>query len=73
MTAASPSLPFGTKAKVTNKETGQSANVTVTDRGPFVEGRILDVSPKAAHKLGMKTSGVAEVRVEPVEAPELRR
>jgi rare lipoprotein A len=73
MTAASRTLPFGTKAKVTNKETGQSAHVTVTDRGPFAKGRILDVSPKAADRLGMKASGVVEVRVEPVDTPESAR
>ena len=59
LTAASKTLPLGSKAKVTNTETGRSVKVTVTDRGPFVKGRILDVSPRAADKLGMKEDGVA--------------
>lgn len=70
LTAASPTLPLGTKAKVTNQDTGQSVNVTVTDRGPYAKGRILDVSPKAADHLGMKQSGVADVKVEPVQPPK---
>jgi rare lipoprotein A len=69
MTAASPTLPLGTTAKVTNAETGQSVHVTVTDRGPYAKGRILDVSPKAAGQLGMKEDGVAKVRVQPVTVP----
>jgi len=73
LTAASPTLPFGTKAKVTNKETGQSVNVTVTDRGPFANDRILDVSPKAADRLGMKSSGVAQVKVQPLHVPDPAR
>lgn len=69
LTAASPTLPLGTTAKVTNAETGQSVHVTVTDRGPYAKGRILDVSPKAADRLGMKEDGVAKVKVQPVRAP----
>ena len=69
MTAASPTLPLGSTAKVTNAETGESVHVTVTDRGPYAKGRILDVSPKAAAQLGMKDDGVARVRVEPMRAP----
>lgn len=69
MTAASPTLPLGATAKVTNTETGQSVHVTVTDRGPFAKGRILDVSPKAADRLGMKEDGVAKVKVQPVKVP----
>lgn len=68
LTAASKTLPLGAKAKVTNTETGKSVRVTVTDRGPYVKGRILDVSPKAADKLGMKHDGVAPVRVKPLRA-----
>lgn len=73
MTAASPDLPLGTKARVTNQETGRSVEVTVNDRGPFDKGRILDVSPKAADRLGMKSSGVAEVEVRPVQKPKSER
>jgi len=69
LTAASKTLPLGAKARVVNTETGKSVKVTVTDRGPYVKGRILDVSPKAADKLGMKGDGVAEVKVKPLEIP----
>jgi len=69
MTAASPSLPLGTKAKVTNARNGKSVQVTVTDRGPYAKNRILDVSPMAARRLGMKTKGVAPVTVKPVHLP----
>jgi len=67
LTAASPNLPLGAKAKVTNRDTGKSVQVTVTDRGPYAKGRILDVSTKAAEALGMKEDGVAPVTVDPVE------
>ena len=67
--AASRTLPLGAKAKVTNLKTGKSVKVTVTDRGPFAKHRILDVSPKAATKLGMKQAGVAPVRVKPIATP----
>lgn len=66
MTAASPTLPLGTKAKVTNTESGKSTHVTITDRGPYAKGRIIDVTPKAAERLGMKHKGVAPVVVKPV-------
>jgi rare lipoprotein A len=69
LTAASPTLPLGTQAKVTNRDNGKSVDVTVTDRGPFVHKRILDVSPKAAAKLGLKKPGVAPVKVEPLHEP----
>ena len=69
--AASPTLPLGTQAKVTNQETGQTAHVTVNDRGPYAEDRILDLTPKAAEKLGItKEDGVAEVKVEPTHVPK---
>ena len=69
LTAASKTLPLGTKAKVTNVETGKSVKVTVTDRGPYRKGRIVDVSPKAADKLGLKHDGVAPVKVTPLKVP----
>lgn len=72
LTAASKTLPLGTKAKVVNAKTGKSVKVTVTDRGPYAKGRILDVSPKAAEALGMKHDGVAEVKVKPVAPPTKR-
>jgi rare lipoprotein A len=68
--AASKTLPLGTRAKVTNLETGQSATVTIQDRGPYVKGRIVDVSPATAKQIGLdKTEGVAKVEVKPIELP----
>ncbi len=69
MTAASPTLPLGTRAKVLNTETGKSAHVTITDRGPYAKGRVIDVTPKAAEQLGMKHKGIARVKVKPVSKP----
>ncbi|NEX64097.1 septal ring lytic transglycosylase RlpA family protein [Noviherbaspirillum galbum] len=67
--AASRTLPLGTKAEVTNLENGKSEVVEVRDRGPYVGGRIVDVSPKVAEKLDMKEDGVAPVVVKPIELP----
>ena len=67
--AASKTLPLGTIAKVTNLKTGQSAVVTIQDRGPYVKGRIVDVSPAPADKLGIKREGVARVEVAPIVVP----
>jgi peptidoglycan lytic transglycosylase len=64
MTAAHRSLPFGTKVRVTNKRNGKSVIVTINDRGPFVHGRIIDLSTAAAGVIGMRSSGVAPVTVE---------
>ncbi len=61
MTAAHRSLPLGSRVRVTNRQNGRSVVVTVNDRGPFVRGRIIDVTPAAAHALGF--SGVAPVDV----------
>ncbi|WP_143308717.1 septal ring lytic transglycosylase RlpA family protein [Chitinophaga vietnamensis] len=63
MTAAHPSLPFGTKIRVTNIANGRSVKLKVNDRGPFTKGRIIDVSRKAAGKLGMISTGTATVEV----------
>ena len=63
MTAAHRTLPFGTKVKVTNVANGRSVTVTVNDRGPFAAGRIIDVSKKAANKLGIVDAGVANVKI----------
>ncbi len=63
MTAAHRTLPFGTLAEVTNLENGKKAQVVINDRGPFVPGRILDLSRAAAAELGMLTQGVARVRL----------
>jgi rare lipoprotein A len=68
--AASKTLPIGTTAKVTNMKTGASAVVTIEDRGPYVKGRILDVSPGTAEKIGIDSkAGVAKVSVEPIAVP----
>jgi rare lipoprotein A len=68
--AASKSLPLGTVAEVTNLENGKSEVVEIRDRGPYVEGRIVDVTPKTAENLGFKEDGVASVKVEPIEIPD---
>jgi rare lipoprotein A len=62
LTAAHRSLPFGSRVRVTNRSNGHSVVVTVNDRGPFVRGRIIDVTPAAAHALGF--SGLAQVTVD---------
>jgi rare lipoprotein A len=69
LTAASKTLPLGATAKVVNRDNGKTAKVVITDRGPAVKGRILDVSPKAALKLGMKSTGVSPVKVVPLKTP----
>ena len=61
LTAAHPSLPFGTRLRVTNVRTGRSVTVRVNDRGPFVHGRIIDVTSAAAEALGMVDAGVVKV------------
>lgn len=61
LTAAHPSLPFGTKVLVTRPDTGQEVEVLINDRGPFVQGRIIDLSKRAAIKLGMIRRGTAPV------------
>jgi rare lipoprotein A len=65
MTAAHNSLPLGTVATVTDVETGKSVEVTINDRGPNVDGRILDLSHAAARQLGLEEEGVAKVRIQP--------
>ena len=67
LTAAHPSLPFGTKLRVTNVSTGQSVTVRVNDRGPYVPGRVVDVSYAAAEGLGMVKGGVAKVKLDVVQ------
>ena len=64
LTAAHPTLPFGTRLQVTNVATGKSVTVRVNDRGPFVKGRVVDVSYSAAQVLGMVHAGVADVKVD---------
>ncbi len=66
MTAAHKTLPFGSRLRVTNLANQRSVLVTVNDRGPFVGGRILDLSAGAADVIGMRQSGVAQVRIDRV-------
>jgi rare lipoprotein A len=65
-TAAHPTLPFGTVVRVTRADSGEVVRVRINDRGPFVAGRIVDLSRKAARRLGMIDDGVAEVTIEVV-------
>jgi rare lipoprotein A len=67
LTAAHPTLPFGTRLRVTNVETGRSVTVRVNDRGPYVAGRVVDVSHSAADALGMVGSGIAKVKLDVVQ------
>lgn len=62
-TAAHKTLPFGTKVKVTNLSNGKTVKVRINDRGPFVAGRIIDLSKKAARKLNMIDAGVSNVKI----------
>jgi len=66
LTAAHRTLPFGTRLRVTNVVTGRSVTVRVNDRGPYVPGRIVDVSYSAAESLGMVGRGVAKVKLDVV-------
>jgi rare lipoprotein A len=68
--AASRTLPLGTVAKVTDLSTGQSAVVTIQDRGPYTQGRLVDLSPSTARKIGISPKkGIARVRVSPISVP----
>lgn len=64
LTAAHPTLPMGSKAVVTNLETGKSVTVRINDRGPFAKGRKIDLSRAAARQIGMTKKGVAKVKIE---------
>ena len=68
LTAAHKSLPFGTVVEVTNLDNGKNIEVRINDRGPFVEGRIIDLSRAAATKIGMMSTGIAPVKVEIVRS-----
>lgn len=69
MTAAHKSLPLGTEVRVTRIKTGDSVVVRINDRGPFIKGRIIDLSRRAARELGIIQKGTAQVRVEVVSRP----
>ncbi|WP_342634563.1 septal ring lytic transglycosylase RlpA family protein [Roseiarcus fermentans] len=62
--AAHRTLPFGTQVRVTNLDNGRTAVVRIVDRGPFIRGRVIDVSIPAAAALGFRQAGVAHVRLE---------
>ena len=68
-TAAHPTLPLGTRARVTNLDTGRSVEVRINDRGPFVKGRAIDLSYAAATSIGMVGPGTAPVRIEVAARP----
>ena len=61
MTAAHKTLPLGSVVKVVNQRTGKSIRVTINDRGPYIKGRIIDLSKAAATRLGFKNAGTAKV------------
>ncbi|MEJ2435532.1 MAG: septal ring lytic transglycosylase RlpA family protein [Pseudolabrys sp.] len=63
LTAAHRTLPFGTRVRVTNKRNGRSVVVRINDRGPFVRGRIIDLTPAAAHAIGMGGLALVEIHV----------
>jgi rare lipoprotein A len=67
MTAAHPTLPFGTRLRVTNVTNGRSVVVRINDRGPFVPGRVVDLSESAAESLGMVERGIAKVKLDVVQ------
>lgn len=67
LTAAHPTLPFGTRLRVTDVSSGRFVTVRVNDRGPFVRGRVVDISPSAAEALGMVDKGVTNVRLDVVQ------
>ena len=69
LTAAHKTLPLGTKVRVTHVKTGKSVVVRINDRGPYIKGRVIDLSRRAARELGMIRSGVAKVRVEILSRP----
>jgi rare lipoprotein A len=71
MTAAHKTLPLGTYVKVTNLENGRTVVVKINDRGPFVKGRIIDLTYTAAKKLGMANKGITRVKITVVKSPFL--
>lgn len=68
LTGAHKTLPFGTIVRVTNLANNETVDVTINDRGPYVDGRVIDISKSAAEKLGFLNQGLAEVKIEVVDA-----
>ena len=71
-TAAHKTLPMGTKVRVTNQSNGQSEVVTITDRGPYIRGRVIDVTIGVAERIGFAKRGVVPVKVEVLSKAEDR-
>ena len=71
LTAAHPFLPFGTRVRVTNLRNGKDVIVRINDRGPFVKGRIIDLSTSAAKEIGLIKSGPTRVKLEALSAAQL--
>jgi rare lipoprotein A len=69
-TAAHKTLPLGTVVQVTNEDNGMTTQVRINDRGPYVTGRIIDLSRTAARALGMRDQGTAKVKLEVVSWPK---
>jgi len=67
MTAAHKTLPMGTRVRVTNTDNGKSVILKITDRGPYIKGRVIDVTKGAAKKLGFIKTGVVHCKVEVIE------
>ncbi len=72
LSAAHKTLPLGSKVRVTDVKTGKSIVVRVNDRGPFVKGRIIDLSRRAAKELGIVKRGIAKVKMEVLSVPRRR-
>lgn len=72
MTAAHKTLPLGAKVEVENPKTGDSVEVRINDRGPYVRGRVIDLSERAAEELGIKEEGVAKVVVKKPEGDAVK-
>jgi rare lipoprotein A len=72
LTAAHPNLPFGSLVRVVNPRNGKFEVVRINDRGPYQEGREIDVSYRVARKIGLINSGVSQVRLELMQLPERR-
>jgi rare lipoprotein A len=68
LTAAHKTLPFGTKVRITNIANGNTVEVVINDRGPYVDGRIVDVSLEAAEQLGFVSQGITDVKLEVIDA-----
>jgi rare lipoprotein A len=70
LTAAHRTLAFGTLVRITNLANGRTVTVEITDRGPHIKGRVIDISLAAARQIGMQTKGVARVRLEAFQADQ---